>query len=157
MRKNMVSLLNDFIISDMNIQNIDDVVNIDKLSFKIPWSRDAYMLEIEKNKCARYRVIVKEGKVIAYGGMWIVVDEAHITNIAVHPDYREKGLGNAIVEDMLDLARFLNIASMTLEVRVSNTPAIKLYSKYGFTEVALRKGYYADTKEDAIIMWRHEN
>jgi [ribosomal protein S18]-alanine N-acetyltransferase len=157
MRKNMVSQLNDYVIADMNIENIDDVVNIERLSFRIPWSKEAFMMEIEKNKCAKYRVLLKEGKVIAYGGMWIVVDEAHITNIAVHPDYRGIGLGNAIVEDMINLARSLNITSMTLEVRISNTPAIKLYSKYGFKETARRKGYYADTREDAIIMWRQEN
>jgi [ribosomal protein S18]-alanine N-acetyltransferase len=157
MRRSMVRQLNDFIISDMDIPNIEEVVNIEKLSFKIPWTREAYMMEIEKNKCAKYRVLLKEGHVIAYGGMWIVVDEAHITNIAVHPDFRGKGYGNAIVEDLINLAGEFNISSMTLEVRVSNIPAIKLYSKYGFMEAALRKGYYADTNEDAIIMWRHEN
>jgi [ribosomal protein S18]-alanine N-acetyltransferase len=157
MKKSMVKLLNDYIISDMNIENIDDVVNIEQLSFRIQWSKDAFKMEIEKNKCAKYRVLLKEDKVIAYGGMWIVVDEAHITNIAVHPDYRGIGLGNAIVEDMINLARSLNILAMTLEVRISNTPSIKLYSKYGFKEVAKRKEYYTDTKEDAIIMWRYEN
>lgn len=156
MRKSMVFPLNDYIISDMKLENIDDVVNIEKVSFKSPWSKDSFVMEIQNNKCARYRVILKGGNVIAYGGMWIIVDEAHITNIAVHPDYRGLGLGNAIVEDMVNLSRSLNITSMTLEVRVSNIPAIELYSKYGFVETARRKGYYADTKEDAIIMWRYE-
>lgn len=138
----------------MDLSHVDDVVAIEKLSFKTPWSRDAFISEIVRNKCARYRIIKIGERVIAYGGMWIMVDEAHITNIAVAPKYRGEGIGNVIVEDMINCARGLNINSMTLEARKSNTIALNLYSKFGFKEVGIRKGYYQDTGEDAVIMWK---
>lgn len=146
--------MNNYEIVDMNMAHVDEVTEIEASSFRTPWSKEAFVNELQRNKCAKYRVLTHVGKVIAYGGMWIIVDEAHITNIAVHPQYRGKGIGQIIVEDMINQGRNLNVASMTLEVRTSNIAAIRLYSKFGFKEEAIRKGYYADTGEDAIIMWR---
>lgn len=138
----------------MNLSHIDDVVAIEILSFKTPWSRDAFISEIVRNKCAIYRIIKAGERVIAYGGMWIMVDvyESHITNIAVHPEFRGRGIGNIIVEDLINCAETENIKSLTLEARKSNITAINLYSKFGFKEVGIRKDYYQDTGEDAIIM-----
>lgn len=148
--------MSDFSVLNMEPQHIDDVVEIEKLSFKTPWSHEAFTYELNSNKCARYRVIINGERVVAYGGMWIMIDEAHITNIAVHPDFRGMGIGDRLLGDMVEYAKSEGATSMTLEVRKSNAPAIGLYDKYGFCEVAVRKGYYQDTGEDAIIMWKHD-
>lgn len=147
--------LNDFIVSDLTLKNIDDIVEIEKLSFKTPWTKEAFIYELTRNKCAKYRAIFNNGSVVGYGGMWIMIDEAHITNIAIHPEFRGIGLGNLIMEDLIDEARDNGAHSMTLEVRTGNTAALNLYKKFGFVEVAKRKGYYQDTGEDAIIMWKY--
>lgn len=140
----------------MNVDDIPKVVEIENLSFNTPWSEKAFNLELTNNKNALYRVIRSDDRVIAYGGMWLLFDEVHITNIAVHPDFRGKGYGNIILEDMLRVSKEANMSAMTLEVRVGNVAAISLYKKYGFVSVATRKGYYQDTKEDALIMWNYD-
>lgn len=156
MIERLVFVMTDYAVFDMNSGHIADVIVIENLSFKTPWSRDAFEAELTRNKCARYKVIIKDNRVVAYGGMWVVLDEAHITNVAVHPEYRGIGLGNAIVEELITEAKRNNISAMTLEVRVNNLTAINLYRKYGFIDVALRKNYYQDTGEDAIIMWKYD-
>jgi ribosomal-protein-alanine N-acetyltransferase len=102
---------------------------------------------------SRYIVAKKDGKVVGYGGMWAVLNEGHITNIAVHPDYRRQKIGEKVVQAMVDRAHKEGIDRLTLEVRKSNDAAIQLYKRFGFKECGVRKGYYADTKEDALIMW----
>lgn len=156
MKKNMVKQSNDIIACDMKLNHLNEVVEIENSSFSTPWLKDAFISELERNKYAKYRVITIKNKVVAYGGMWIAYDRAHITNIAVHPQYRHKGLGNIILEDIIEYAKASNINSITLEVRKSNIPAINLYTKYGFKEVAVKKGYYVDSGEDGIVMQRHE-
>ncbi|NLN42172.1 MAG: ribosomal protein S18-alanine N-acetyltransferase [Clostridiales bacterium] len=141
-------------IRPMKVEDIDEVLSIEKLCFSTPWSREAFRAEIERNHCARYVVAELEGKVIGYGGMWIILDEAHITNIAVHPDYRGKGVGEALMKALIGTASRLRVDGMTLEVRVSNVIAQNLYKKLGFVSVGVRKGYYGDNGEDALIMWR---
>jgi len=110
-------------------------------------------MEVEENKCARYYVAKDDNRIIGYGGMWLVLDEAHVTNVAVHPDYRRKGVGRRIMETLINEAVRLGKERMTLEVRVSNTPAINLYKSLGFEEGGIRKGYYSNNREDALIMW----
>lgn len=148
--------MQEYTIETMTLDDIENVVEIENLSFTTPWSQNAFELELRNNKNALYRVIKVNGKAIAYGGMWLLFDEAHITNIAVHPEYRGAGLGNMIMEDMINCCKNAKMSSMTLEVRISNTTAINLYKKYGFIGVATRKGYYQDTHEDAIIMWKYD-
>jgi ribosomal-protein-alanine N-acetyltransferase len=148
--------LSDFLIRDMKLEDIDDVVKIEHLSFKTPWTYEAFLSEITRNKVAKYRVIEKGTRVIGYYGLWLLYGEGHITNIAVHPEFRGIGLGNMLLEDIINISRENKIHALTLEVRVSNTVAINLYKKYGFIEVARRKGYYSDTGEDAIIMWKYD-
>lgn len=156
MKERLVFVMTDYFVHDMDLSHVDDVIVIENLSFKTPWSKEAFEGELTRNQCARYKVLIKETKVVAYGGMWVMLDEAHITNIAVHPEYRGIGLGNVIVEELIEEARKDGVTAMTLEVRMSNLSAINLYKKYGFIDVALRKKYYQDTGEDAIIMWKYD-
>ena len=141
-------------ISYMGIEDIDDVMVVEKLSFKIPWSRNALTEEVTNNKFAKYIVAKVNGRVVGYAGMWKVCDEGHITNIAVHPEYRRQGIGNKLVENLILIAEEEGISRMTLEVRRGNCAAQNMYKKHGFVEEGFRKAYYADNGEDAIIMWK---
>lgn len=138
----------------MTIEHIEEVMNIEKLCFPNPWSEKALIQEIEYNQLARYRIITHGDEVIAFGGMWLIMDEAHITNIAVHPDYRGQGIGDLLLRALIEVAEREGIFQLTLEVRPSNYPAIQLYYKYGFEVVGRRKGYYEDDGEDALVMWK---
>jgi ribosomal-protein-alanine N-acetyltransferase len=141
----------------MTVHDIGQVAKIEELSFHVPWSRESLRIEVEQNRCARYIVIKEDDRVLGYGGMWLVLDEAHITNIAVHPDYRRQGIGRQIMKALIRTAVKAGIERMSLEVRVSNHPAISLYKSLGFEEGGIRKGYYANNREDALIMWNFHN
>ncbi|WP_051350593.1 MULTISPECIES: ribosomal protein S18-alanine N-acetyltransferase [Caloramator] len=156
MKRGQVRRLSEYIIEDMKLEDIDGVYEVEVLSFKTPWSKEAFQTELTRNSCAVYKVLKYKGKVIGYAGMWCMIDEGHITNIAVHPEFRGAGFGEKLVDVLIDEAKRRNINAMTLEVRVSNLPAINLYKKKGFTCVATRKGYYQDTGEDAYIMWKYD-
>lgn len=138
-----------------SLENIEDIVRIEDLSFTIPWSRKSISDEITVNKFATYFCAAVDGKIAGYAGIWHICDEGHITNIAVHPDYRQNGVGSALLEQLLGYAQKENIVGLTLEVRKSNFAAQGLYRKYGFEDAGCRKAYYADNGEDAIIMWKH--
>ena len=144
---------NSIIIRNLQEKDIDDLVEIEELCFHTPWTKNSLKQEL-KNKLARYKVIEKNSKIVAYAGIWFVVDEGHITNVAVHPEQRGLGYGNKVIEALIDECANSNIISMTLEVRKSNETAIKLYKKYGFKLSGIRPGYYTDTQEDALIMWK---
>ncbi|MDR7869416.1 MAG: ribosomal protein S18-alanine N-acetyltransferase [Tissierellaceae bacterium] len=144
---------------DINIRgivedDIDQIVEIEKECFPTPWSKDAFLTEVRENKLAKYVVVEIDGKVVGYGGMWLILNEGHITNIAVKNEYRGLGIGNRIMESLIYYCTSKNIQSMTLEVRKSNIVAQNLYKKYKFVEYGVRPRYYADNNEDAIIMWR---
>lgn len=145
--------MSDYTIRLMNTEDLDQVMEVEFNSFSIPWSRDAFFNEIETNHFATYIVIEDDGKVIGYCGVWIIVDEAHITNIAVLPSYRGQGLGDKLMRSMIEIAKEMGARTMTLEVRVSNNPAQSLYRKFGFQEGGIRKNYYSDNQEDALVMW----
>lgn len=132
--------------------HVEEISKINSLSFHTPWSKESILRELD-NKFARYVVAVKDKVVIGYGGIWIIVDEGHITNIAVHPEYRGIGAGDIIVDALIEICKLEGVDAVTLEVRRSNIPARRLYEKHGFIAEAIRKGYYQDTKEDAVIMW----
>lgn len=142
-----------FTIVDMASEHLVDICEISIFSFPIPWSYDSFKREL-KNKLASYLVVIMDNRVIAYGGIWVILEEAHITNIAVHPDYRCKGIGETLLNALLDKAYARGAKEITLEVRVSNLPAQWLYKKLGFSEEGIRKNYYEDNKEDALIMWK---
>ncbi len=143
-------------IVPLAISHLDDIMEIEKLSFTIPWTREALAEEITRNKFAVYIGALLGGKVVGYAGMWKILDEAHITNIAVHPLYRGMKAGSALLEKLIEIARNAGIGRMTLEVRQSNAAAQALYAKYGFKEYGTRKRYYSDNNEDAVIMWKED-
>jgi ribosomal-protein-alanine N-acetyltransferase len=146
--------MNNIEIIPFNKNHVNEVLYISNLSFLTPWTIDSIEKELE-NKLARYVVAIKDNLVIGYGGIWLILDEGHITNIAVHPEYRGVGAGDMIVEALVELCKLEGIYSMTLEVRKSNLVAQSLYKKHGFIEEGVRKNYYADSHEDAVIMWRY--
>ena len=134
--------------------DIDGVYRIETLSFRIPWSRASFERDLSENPCARYLVAEEDGFLCAYAGMWLVLDEAHITNIAVHPDRRRQGYGELITSSLIRYAADLCMSFLTLEVRRSNAAAQALYHKLGFVDVGFRRRYYEDNQEDALIMVR---
>ena len=136
----------------MTAADVDAVHEIETLCFKTPWSRESFLHEIEENQCARYMVVREDGKAIAYAGVWFILDEGHITNIAVHPSRRGMGYGEMVTRAMIQLAADSGMSVMTLEVRRSNEAAQALYHKLGFIDVGYRKRYYENT-EDALIMF----
>jgi ribosomal-protein-alanine N-acetyltransferase len=146
--------MNDIEIVGACQEHINDIVVVENLSFKIPWSRQSITEEFLENQMAVYICALTGGKAIGYAGMWHILDEGHITNIAVHPEFRSCGVGSALMEALLEAARAFGIIALTLEVRRSNLTAQSLYSKYGFKEGGMRKSYYADNNEDALIMWK---
>ncbi len=136
-------------------EHIDDILVVEKLSFKTPWSKESFIEEIKRNKFAVYFSAKAGESVVGYAGMWVVCKEGHITNVAVHPEFRRIGVGSRLMEALITAARNLNIGSMTLEVRKSNITAQALYRKYGFIEKGIRRSYYSDNDEDAVIMWKY--
>lgn len=141
------------VIRRMLLQDLDGVLRVEHRSFTAPWSRQAFLGELVENRLARYIVGEYEGNVIGYAGLWMIMDEGHVTNIAIDPDFRGMKLGEKLLRTLMSMCAVSGGRKMTLEVRVSNTVAQKLYYKYGFERVGIRKGYYTDNKEDAIIMW----
>ncbi len=171
----------DLIIRQARETDIDDMARLDRLCFSAPWSRESFRLEILKNHLAFYLVAelpaaagpmpskpaaaepeksgqlrVKapaRGLLAGYAGIWAILEEGHITNVAVHPDHRRAHIGEALVRVLMREAEAAGILRFTLEARVSNEAAIGLYRKLGFREAGIRKGYYEDNNEDALIMW----
>ncbi len=143
-------------IDMMQLDDLNAVLAIEKLCFPTPWSHFAYYTELTENHYALYIVGKIKGQVVAYAGAWVILDEAHITNVAVHPDWQGQGFGREILVALLARAKTRGAASATLEVRKSNYHAQKLYLKYGFSFQGQRPGYYTDTGEDALIMWKHD-
>jgi len=139
-------------VEPMAVGDLDAVQEIERRSFRTPWPAHAYRTELETNRLAHYLVARVSGQVVGYGGMWVMVDEAHITTFAVDPDWRRQGIGERLLLALLDLATGRNAREATLEVRLSNLPARRLYEKYGFRPVGLRPRYYSDDNEDALIM-----
>ena len=139
-------------ISLMRLEDVDAVHAIEEMCFAIPWSRNSFYREVTENACARYLVLREDDVPVAYAGMWFVLDEAHVTNIAVRPDRRGLGYGEEITRALIQLAADSGMTWMTLECRRSNEVAKNLYHKLGFVDVGFRKRYYADNNEDALIM-----
>lgn len=146
----------DLIVRLAEERDIIPMAEMDILCFSAPWSEESFRKEITENHLAFYIVAEISGRMVGYAGLWGIVDEGHITNVAVHPDFRRKGIGEALITVLLSHTRENGILSHTLEVRASNEAAISLYSKFGFEPAGLRKKYYEDNGEDAIIMWRTE-
>ncbi len=180
-----------YVLRAMRVEDVDEVVQIERQSFSLAWPSSAYRREIRENRMASYIVVervdparrpaqlpaggddsgpfrrilrslfgvgesklpAENGTIVGYAGMWLMVDEAHITTIAVRPEYRGRGLGELLLMGLFEKALEFNARWLTLEVRVSNTVAQNLYRKYTFHAEGIRKGYYSDNNEDAVIMW----
>lgn len=138
----------------MQKEHIDQVVEIERQSFPTPWSAVAFRQEIESNDLAYYIVALENDNVIGYAGMWIILDEGHVTTLAVNPLYRKQGIGESLLIKLIQEARRRFCLRMTLEARPTNYHALHLYEKRGFVSYGLRPGYYTDTGEDAVIMWK---
>lgn len=137
----------------MKEEDIDQILNIEHLSFATPWSKEAFYNELYQNQFAVYIVLEEDGKIIGYCGVWIVLDEAHVTNVAVLPEYRGRKFGDALMRKLIEVAKEKGARTMTLEVRVTNHIAQSLYRKMGFQNGGIRKNYYTDNQEDALVMW----
>ncbi len=142
----------DALVRRMTMKDLDAVHQIEADSFSSPWSRGAFEDELTENKCARYLVAEAGGEIVAYAGCWMVLDECHITNIAVRRDKRGTGYGRLITQALIQYAANLGASYVTLEVRRTNHTAQSLYRSLNFVQVGCRKRYYEDNGEDAILM-----
>ncbi|MDF2834906.1 MAG: alanine acetyltransferase [Paenibacillus sp.] len=137
----------------MSMDDIPAILAIEQEAFSSPWTEEAFVNELKNNMFAKYVVMEYGGELIGYGGMWIIMDEAHVTNIAIRSDVRGLGLGDRLMSQLRRTAIFYGAVRMTLEVRVSNVHAQRLYRKHGFEPAGVRPNYYSDNNEDALIMW----
>lgn len=142
-------------IVPMSECHLEQVLQVEEACFTTPWTRADFHRELHENTMAVYRVAIVDGNVVGYAGMWHVVNEGHITNVAVLHDYRRQGVGDKLMQSLIDIALEREMIGITLEVRMNNQAAQNLYVKYGFRPEGIRKNYYPDTKEDAIIMWKY--
>ncbi|HOP53336.1 MAG TPA: ribosomal protein S18-alanine N-acetyltransferase [Bacillota bacterium] len=142
-----------FTIRRAVFEDLEGIARVERESFTTPWTETSIGTELSLNIFARYFVAELEGEIVGFGGMWVVVDEAHITNIAVLEKHRRQGIGRAILHTLLSTAKEERCRAATLEVRVGNIQARRLYESFGFAPVGIRPKYYSDTNEDALIMW----
>lgn len=137
----------------MGLEDIPHILVIEREAFTMPWTEQAFRNELTHNHFASYMVMELNGEIIGYAGLWAIVDEAHVTNIAVLERFRGRKWGERLLDELMRTAVFLGMRSITLEVRVTNEVAQNLYRKKGFRPAGTRKGYYSDNREDALIMW----
>ena len=140
------------VLRRMTLSDVPAVHRLEEAIFSMPWSEKDFVYEMTENKVARYLVIEEAGEIIAFAGAHIILDQAHVTNIAVRQDCRGRGLGRMITYALMQYASNLGAEYLTLEVRQSNVTAQNLYKSLGFVKVNVRKRYYEDTGEDAWLM-----
>ncbi len=143
-----------FLVRKMTEQDLDEIMLIEKEAFSLPWSRDSYLGEL-RNSFANYLVCDCAGEIAGYAGLWVVFEEAHITNVAVDKDFRGSGMGLALMQEAEKIARAKKADRIYLEVRPSNEIALNMYEKLNYVKTGLRKAYYVDNGEDAIIMTKY--
>lgn len=141
------------VLRRMEDKDLDQVMAIEAVSFPAPWSRDSYRGELA-NQFATYYVVEENGQILGYAGVWCVFEEAHVTNVAVKPEARRRGWGRKLMQKLIETAMSKGAQRIYLEVRPSNLPAINLYRSLGFVPGGLRRGYYTDNNEDALILVR---
>ncbi len=146
-------MINQVTIGPMRLEDVHRVMEIEQVSFPTPWPRDAYYHELRENRLACYLVARVMQQLVGYAGMWVILDEAHVTTIAVDPGHRRHRVGERLLVALIDEAMKRGARWITLEVRKSNLGAQALYRKYGFKDIGIRKNYYSDNREDAIVMW----
>lgn len=135
----------------MTAADIENVIAIERASFQFPWSTRFFLDELQVD-CARSILAEVDGRIVGYVLFWFLPEEVDIHNIAVHPDFRRRGIGRLLLEQVVDSARRQERLRVTLDVRFSNAPAQNLYRSFGFVIRGLRKGYYSDNGEDALVM-----
>ncbi|PFG74026.1 ribosomal protein S18-alanine N-acetyltransferase [Tepidiforma thermophila] len=144
------------VLEPMQPADIPDVIAVERAAYTAGWPTTAFERELTANAMARYLVVRADSApaspLVAFGGLWLMVDQAHIVTVAVRPELQRRGYGRLVLHGLIELANAAGMDSVTLEVRVSNDAARALYRRYGFYEVGVRKRYYADNREDAIIM-----
>jgi ribosomal-protein-alanine N-acetyltransferase len=141
-------------IKPMKKTDIDEVIALEARAYgEHHWSKDSFLSELSNELAKYFSVFNENDELIAYAGCWQILEEAHLTNIAVSPEYRRKSIGEVLLKTIIDECYKNMVKFITLEVRVGNLPAIALYEKYGFKSLGTRKGYYQDNNEDALIMW----
>ena len=173
-----------FVLLPMEVADIDEVRSVEKQCFPSPWPKESFRYEIERNRMARYFVLRRitpdmdtppalptpsflqrlfgkartagQGSMVGFAGIWLMVDEAHITTLAVTPDFQGQGLGELLLVAVTEISGVEGAKTMTLEVRKSNVIAQRLYEKYGFSKHGIRPHYYSDDGEDAVVMWSEE-
>jgi [ribosomal protein S18]-alanine N-acetyltransferase len=141
-----------FLIRKMIMNDLEQVVAIDQVSFSLPWPARSFQFELTDNPASRCWVVELDGKIIAMIVSWLILDELHIATIATHPDFRRQGIGKKLITHALKSARDEGVTRAFLEVRESNKMAINMYKSFGFVEDGRRKEYYKDNHEDAILM-----
>lgn len=140
-------------IRRMTSEDVQAVMDVEKASFTVPWTEETFQKEMDDNPYAYYYVVEKEGEIIGYCGLWLIIDEAHVTNIAIHPNHRGNKYGERLFRHTCEEAIAHGAIQLSLEVRVSNTAAQHMYRKFGMVPGGIRKRYYTDNGEDALVMW----
>jgi len=141
-------------IKRLSKENIDKIIEIEQSAYgKHHWSRESFLNELSNNLSVYFGAFDDKNNLLGYGGCWVIIEEAHITNVAVLPDFRRQNIGETILNSIIKHCYENGVKYLTLEVRVSNIAAIGLYEKYGFKSLGTRKHYYQDNDEDALIMW----
>ena len=140
------------VVGPMGTDDVAAVHEIERLSFRTPWPAYAFEQELRGNRLARYLVARAGDRVVAFAGVWLMVDEAHVTTFGVHPDWRRQGIGRQLLLNLAELSVAIGARRMTLEVRVSNGEAQGLYRQFGFEIAGRRHRYYTDDGEDALVM-----
>ena len=141
------------ILREMLVEDLDQVMKIEKELFSPPWTREGFFTYLT-HKDAMFLVVEEKGEILAYCGLLMVLDEGDITNVAVRPDRQREGIGHVLMDSLIRLAEEQGVTTIHLEVRVGNDTAIRLYERMGFTRDGIRKQYYTDPVEDALLMTR---
>jgi len=139
-------------IRPMLVEDVPAVCAVDRLCFPEPWPTSLFLSETT-SPMSRFQVAVEDGEILGYLGGHLILDEAHVVTLGVHPDRRRQGIGERLLADFIEAALQENCRRITLEVRESNASALALYRRYGFQPISRRRQYYADNDEDAIVMW----
>lgn len=142
------------ILREMLIDDLEQVMEIERELFHVPWTREGFFTFLTRED-AMFLVVEEKGQILGYCGLLMVLDEGDITNVAVRRDRQKEGIGNFLMESLIRLAAERGVTTIHLEVRVGNDRAIRLYERNGFTRDGIRKGYYSDPIEDALLMTRH--
>ena len=144
----------EIIIEKMKREDIDEILSIEELCYgSHHWSYDSFLSELNNKISSYYCIVDNNNRCVGYMGIWKIINEAHVTNLSVHPDYQHKKLAHRLLLTSIKECYREKIKFITLEVRISNKKAIYLYEKFGFKSLGIRKKYYQDNNEDAIIMW----